>query len=102
MTQDDNNNVRLVARKTTLARIFIKPGELGAPSPNRVEATLHGFPAGSDQPLPESPLMPDGKFLASAPALQSHKLEILGYSANFTLPDEWTQIRPPTSPTRFR
>ncbi len=89
--QDDNNNIRLVADKATLARVFIKPGDLGPPSPNRVEAILFGFPADSDEQLPGSPLRPNQRFLPSAPALQNHNHEIAGHSVNFILPEDWTR-----------
>jgi|GEM_PF-3349582 len=89
--QDDNNNVRLVAGKTTLARVFIRPGDLGAPTPNRVEAVLYAFPAGSDDPLPGSPLLPDPLSVGTAPALEDHNREIVAHSVNFTLPKDWTR-----------
>jgi len=83
--QDPNNNVSLIAGKSTITRVFV---DLGASTPapvTGVTGLLHGFR--DDIELAGSPLKPAGGPI-SAPKSPSHAL--LGDTLNFRLPPDWT------------
>jgi len=86
-TQDVNNSIRLVADKSTVARVFLGLGsETSVFQPPQVRATLHGRNAAGAE-LPGSPLQAE-----NAPILAPNRpnREATHDSLNFKLPPAWT------------
>jgi len=86
-TQDVSNSVRLVAGKSTVARVFVGLGsETSALQPPEVRAILHGRNAAGVE-LPGSPLTPTE---VSIRAPNRPNREATDDSLNFKLPPTWT------------
>ena len=87
VTQDVENSIRLVADKSTVARVFVGLGnETSVFEPPLVGGLLHGRNA-SGAPLPGSPLTPRGDRIRAPNRPDRDKVE---HSLNFALPPAWT------------
>jgi hypothetical protein len=86
VVQDPGNTVPLVARKGTVARVFVKLGSGPLKPLEGVSARLRGYRDGKE--FTDSPLEPWNKSITVPNVSQRENID---HSLNFRLPDDWTE-----------